>query len=284
MNVLFCTDGSKISYGAVLNFSNWFKDFSVYALTVADWSCLSDNVLSQNSGISAKCTNNANSILNYTQDFLSDKNIEFGGRIKSCGSVVDVILETEKDEEYSYIVLGSNGKKGLQKWLGSVSQEVTSLSKTSVYISKRILTSNKIVFALDSSLISSKRFNNTLKNINLDGKEIHLITVYDVPEYLFLEGNIDSNWVLEIDQKQQREGMILLNEYEEIFKDFGYSVSVKNVLSGNSANEIIKYCDSNDIGLVVCGMRTRNYFSRLLPGSVSMRILENVSSDVLIMK
>ena len=284
MKVLFCTDGSKISYTAMQNFSNWFDNFSVYALSVADWSCLSDNVLAQASSVVSKCQSNANSVLNYTQDFLASKNIEFGGKINSCGSVVDVILETEKDEEYSYIVMGSNGKKGLQRWLGSVSQEVSSLSKSSVYISKQNMLSNKVVFALDSSLISSSRLTNTLQNIDLSEKEIHLITVYEIPDFLFLEGNIDQNWVVDVDQKQKTEGMFLLSQYEKIFRDFGYDICIKNVLSGNYADEIIKYCDDNEVGLVVCGMKTKNYFTRLLPGSISRRILENVKSDVLIMK
>ena len=101
---------------------------------------------------------------------------------------------------------------------------------------------------------------------------------------MFLEGNIDSNWIIDIDEKQKKEGMILLNEYVELFKDFGYEIQKQKVLSGDRASEIIKYCDENEVGLVVCGMRTKNSFSRFFPGSISRRVLENVKSDVLIMK
>ncbi len=284
MKALFCTDGSQISYGAIVNFSQWFKNYTADILTVADWTCLSDVVLSEVSSISSKCSNNANSILDYSQHFFYENNINFGRKIKSCGSAVDVILSNEKDEEYEYLIMGSNGKKGLQKWLGSVSQEVASFSKSSVYISKSSNYSNKVVFALDDSLISSRRFINTLKNMNLEGKDIHILTVYQTPEYLFLEGNMDSNWVVDIDEKQKREGLMLLSQYEEIFNDFGYDNLHKSVLSGNNAEAIIKYCDENKADLVVCGMRTRNAISKILPGSVSRRILENVAADVLIMK
>ena len=53
-----------------------------------------------------------------------------------CGSTVDCILEACDKKEYDYVVLGSHGKKGIQKWLGSVSQEIASVSKISTYISK----------------------------------------------------------------------------------------------------------------------------------------------------
>ena len=284
MKVLFCTDGSKISYGAVVNFSKWFNNFNTDILTVADWSCLSDNLLSEYSIIQNKCANNADSILNYTQEFLLNNDINFNQKIKSCGSVVDAVLEKEKEEDYSYIIVGSNGKKGLQKWLGSVSYDISSFSDTSVYISKNSISSDRVAFALDSSLISSKRFMQTLKNINLQGKEIHLLTVYEIPDYLFLEGNIDSNWVIDINEKQNREGMIILSKNEEIFKDLGCNNCIKRVLSGNCAKEIVRYCADNEIGLVVCGMRNRKYLSKLIPGSISRRILEDTKSDVLIMK
>ena len=48
MNVLFCTDGSKISYNSIINFSSWVKDFSLDILSVVDWSCLPDSVSIEN--------------------------------------------------------------------------------------------------------------------------------------------------------------------------------------------------------------------------------------------
>ena len=69
-----------------------------------------------------------------------------------CGTAVDCILEVLEKQEYDYVVLGSHGKKGIKKWLGSVSQEVSSVTNVSTYISKEKNYRQKVVFAVDSSI------------------------------------------------------------------------------------------------------------------------------------
>lgn len=51
--------------------------------------------------------------------------------------------------------------------------------------------------------------------MNLSDKDIYLTTVYEVPDYLFLEGNLDSNWIIEVEQKQEKAAMLLLNQFEK---------------------------------------------------------------------
>ena len=284
MDILFCTDGSQISYNAIINFSKWFNNFKTDILSVADWSCLSDSVITEGTNLTAYCTNSANTILNTAKLYLEEHNIEFNRLITDCGSVVDTILEKEKEGNYEYIVLGSNGKRGLQKWLGSVSQEISSLAQTSVFITKQKNEQKKVVFALDESLLNSQRLEKTIQNINLKEKEIHLLTVYETPEYMFLEGTIDSNWINDINNKQQKEAELLLHKFEQRFNEYGYNINTKKVLSGYPSKIILDYCLDNNIDLIVSGMRQKKFLSKLLTNSVSKRILENTPSDVLIMK
>ena len=115
-------------------------------------------------------------------------------------------------------------------------------------------------------------------------KEIYLSTVYEIPDYLFLEGNIDSNWILEVEKKQETASMILLNDYEQKFTEKGLNIKNKIVLSGNPAHEIIKFITKEDIDLVVCGIRDRKHLSKFLLNSVSKRILESAKSDVMIVR
>lgn len=284
MRALFCTDGSKISYNSIKNFVNWFPDAIVDIFCAIDWSFLPDNVSVDDSDFATKCTNSADSILNYSENLLLESDIQVGEKIKMCGSTVDSIMEICSKSDYDYIVLGSHGKKGIQKWLGSVSQEIATSSKISTYISKESNDAHKLLFALDSSDVSKNVVEHCISQLNMYKKEIHLVTVYEAPDYLFLEGNIDENWSMEVDRKQETEARFLLNEFEKRFNDNNISIKSKAILKGYTSVEIIKYIDEEDIDLTVCGVRDRKYLAKFLLNSVSKRVLEDAKSDVLIVR
>ena len=282
MNVLFCTDGSKISYNSIINFSSWVKDFSLDILSVVDWSCLPDSISIENSEFASQCSTSANVILDYAETYLKEMGLNVAQKIKICGEAVDTILDLVDSGKYDFVVLGSHGKKGIQKWLGSVSQEVASSANISSYISKNINNRKKVLFAVDNSELSAKVVLNSLNFLNLEDKEIYLATVYEVPDYLFLEGNVDSTWILEIEKKQEQASRLLLNSFEKSFIEKGFEVKDKLIFRGVPSQEIINFSNKKDLDLVVTGIRTRKHLSKFLLGSVSKRILENVKSDVLI--
>lgn len=282
MNVLFCTDGSKISYNSIINFSSWVKDFSLDILSVVDWSCLPDSVSIENSEFASQCSTSANVFLDYAETYLKEMGLNVTQKIKICGEAVDTILDLVDSGKYDFVVLGSHGKKGIQKWLGSVSQEVASSANISSYISKNINNRKKVLFAVDNSELSAKVVLNSLNFLNLEDKEIYLATVYEVPDYLFLEGNVDSTWILEIEKKQEQASRLLLNSFEKSFIEKSFEVKDKLIFRGVPSQEIINFSNKEDIDLVVTGIRTRKHLSKFLLGSVSKRILENVKSDVLI--
>lgn len=282
MNILFCTDGSKISYNSIINFSFWVKDFSLDILSVVDWSCLPDSISIENSEFASQCSTSANVILDYAETYLKEMGLNVTQKIKICGEAVDTILDLVDSGKYDFVVLGSHGKKGIQKWLGSVSQEVASSANISSYISKNINNRKKVLFAVDNSELSAKVVLNSLNFLNLEDKEIYLATVYEVPDYLFLEGNVDSTWILEIEKKQEQASRLLLNSFEKSFIEKRFEVKDKLIFRGVPSQEIINFSNKKDIDLVVTGIRTRKHLSKFLLGSVSKRILENVKSDVLI--
>jgi len=284
MKILFCTDGSNISFNAIKNFSAWCKEAVVDILCVIDWSFLPDSVTVENSDFAVQCTNSADSILNSVETKLCEYGITSGEKIKLCGSVVDSILEVCEKSKYDYIVLGSHGKKGMQKWLGSVSQEIAGSVGIPVYISKEANERKNVLFAVDSSEITDLVIDKAVSSFNFVDKNIHLITVYETPDYLFLEGNIDSDWILDVQKKQETSSYLLLNRFERVFQSHGYEVAQKEILQGTPAAEIIKYSKQKNIDLVICGNKNHKRISKFLLGSVSLRVLENVESDVLIFK
>ena len=140
------------------------------------------------------------------------------------------------------------------------------------------------MFTIDSTQENEDTVKKALKLLNLKNKEVHLLTVFEMPDYVFLEGKLDNNWVGDIEKQQQKSALLLLDKFEKIFNDSGASVYLKKVLKGTPSQEIIKYITENNIDLVVTGMRKRKYLSRFILGSVSKRVTENVNSDCLIVK
>lgn len=284
MKILFCTDGSNISFNAMKNFSHWTKCGIVDIVCVIDWSFLPDSAAIEDSNFVMQCTNTADEILDNAERLLTSHEIVTGDKIKLCGTVIDGILEICDKKDYDYIVLGSHGKKGIQKWLGSVSQEIASAVKIPVYISKLSNERKKVLITVDGTEKSKLCVEKLLNTMNLQDKNLHLLTVYEMPDFLFLKGNVDSNWLLEIQNKQEVAAMLTLNEIEALLKDNGIENYQKTITQGIPATEILKYATSNNIDLIVCGNKNYKKLSKFLLGSVSLRVLENTDSDVLIIK
>ncbi len=188
MKILFCTDGSNISFNAMKNFSHWAKDGIVDIVCVIDWSFLPDSAAIEDSNFVMQCTNTADEILDNAEKLLTSHEITTGEKIKLCGTVIDGILEICDKKDYDYIVLGSHGKKGIQKWLGSVSQEIASAVKIPVYISKLSNERKNILITVDGTEKSKLCVEKLLNTMNLQDKNLHLLTVYEMPDFLFLKG------------------------------------------------------------------------------------------------
>ena len=93
MRVLFCTDGSKISFNALHNFAIWAREAVIDVITVIDWSFLPAGVCVEEEGFASTCANMADNILGCVQKQIENTNLSSGSRIKQCGETVDSILE-----------------------------------------------------------------------------------------------------------------------------------------------------------------------------------------------
>ena len=280
MKILFCTDGSKISYNAVKNLSGWIKDAVIDTICIIDWSFLPDEVNLEAHDFTSSCANVADTILDYAQNLIKEYGFKSGEKIKNCGSAIESILEHLNSSHYDLILMGSNGKKGLQKWLGSVSQEIINSSKISDYISKRENNKTRLLLTTDGSECSAGIIESVLPQIDFENKEIYLCTVYEDPKLLFLDGNLDQNWILDIQKEQHRYAQNTIQSIKNIIAKYNVEVCESFILSGNPSQEIIKLAKSKDIDLIVLGSRNKSLADRFLTGSESKRILENTSSDV----
>lgn len=284
MKILFCTDGSKISFNAIKNYSHWYKTGTIDAISVADWSFLPEDLDIQTEKFTSCCTNLASEILERTESEIKKLGIQFGKKIKSCGNIVEGILEQTEKKKYDLILLGSHGKKGIQKWLGSVSREIAYNNNLSTYITREENDKKRILFTTDNSESANYAITKSLENLNLENKEIFLCTVTEYPDLLFLDGNIDTNWLLSIEKQQEKYAIKTLTHLEKIFSKKGLEIKQSINLNGNPAQKIIDYASSNKIDLIVMGSKCKSKMQNFLLGSVSKKVLENTLSDVLIYK
>ena len=280
MKILFCTDGSKISFNALKNISSWVKNAIIDTICVIDWNVLPTDVFVDEENFSYSCANIADTILNYAKEEIEHLGHSVGKQIKNCGSAIESILEQSEKEDYDVILMGSHGKKGVQKWLGSVSQEIINSSKTSNYISKEENNKTRILLTTDGSPCSTEVIKKVFNEINFTNKEIHICMVNEDPNFLFLDGTLDTNWLLDIQKQQHLYSTKAIESIKEIFTSHNISIFKTEILSGIPAQEIINYSNKNNIDLILLGYRNKSKIDRFLTGSVSKRVIENATSDI----
>lgn len=280
MKILFCTDGSKISFNALKNIAYWIKQATIDTICVIDWNILPAEITIDEENFSFSCTNVADTILDYAEEEIKNLGLQLGNRIKNCGSAIESILEQSEKEKYDLILMGSHGKKGIQKWLGSVSQEIINSSKISDYIAKKENNKKKVLFTTDGTECSLSVIGEIISDIELSDKEVHICMVNEDPNLLFLEGTLDTNWLLDIQKQQHMYASNAIESIKKIIESRGIEVNQTTILTGIPAQEIINYAKNNEIDLIILGSRNKSKMDRFLMGSVSKRILENVVSDI----
>lgn len=280
MRILFCTDGSKISFSSIKNISHWIKGGTVDILCAVDLSFLPDEIKIEDENFSYSCANVADTILDYAESEIKKLGFKSNIKIKSCGSAIDSILSQSEKQDYDLILMGTHGKKGIRKWLGSVSAEIINSSKTSSFISRDENKCKNMLITTDGTKCSAGIIKSVLPNLKLDEKEIHICMVNDDPHLLFLEGALDKEWILEIQRQQQYYASKAIQEIESIIKEQNVNTAKIKIMTGNPSEKIVEYAKENEIDMIIMGSQNKSKLDRFLTGSVSKRVIENVSCDV----
>ena len=93
MKVLFCTDGSKISFSALENFAKWHQSAVIDIICVIDWSFLPDEVYIEESGFADSCSNIACTILERAKSKVRELGLILNDSFRVCGGASDSIAE-----------------------------------------------------------------------------------------------------------------------------------------------------------------------------------------------
>lgn len=284
MRVLFCTDGSKISFNTLHNFANWSKGAIVDVICVIDWTFLPEEVMIEEQGFSNSCANVADNILDFAEKEIIKTNLIMGERIKRCGESVACILEQLEQEDYNLVLLGSHGKKGIQRWLGSVSRDVINSTNISSFVSRQPNNAKKILFATDGTDNSGKALTEAIKFLNLNEKDIYICVVTENPSLLFLEGTLDTHWLLEIEKQQENFAEKIIKNTITKLEEYNLPVKKNVILNGIPAEKISEFALKEGIDLIITGTRHKSKDSSKFQDSVSKRLLTITNSDVLIVK
>lgn len=282
MKILFCSDGSECSLNSFKNATSFIKKGTVDIICVIDWSFLPDTMNMDKDSFSHIYDNISESVLNYASKIVKENKFEVGNKIKSFGSPSDEILETMENDSYDLVILGSHGKKGFQKWIGSVSSQVVTRAKIPCFISKDLVKKNNILITTDGSDCSVNYIKKFIELTNLENKNITLLTVKESPEFYPVDISSDKNWYDSIEAEQRTYAVKTLKKAKSVFDNFGIEINDEVILTGNTAQEIIEYCKKQSVDLILLGSRKRNDLSKILLGSVSKRVLENVQSATMI--
>ena len=283
MRVLFCTDGSVISFNALENFlSTAQKDTLIDVISVIDWSFLPDNVIVEDSCFTSTCRNLADDTLEKSKIIIEERGFKSGNLIKHCGNPVECILEQLQTVVYDIVIVGSRGKKGLQRWLGSVSKSVLDEGETNTYISTRRQCCKRVLFLADGSEASVDSVKNSVKLLNIRDCEIYICSVSESPDLLFLDGTLDSNWVNTIRLQQNSSSQASIDKLKKVFEEYNIPVFETEVLSGIPAKSILEFVKKKEINLIVTGVKPRSKMQKFLLDSVSKRVLENTEADMFV--
>ncbi len=139
----------------------------------------------------------------------------------------------------------------------------------------------KILVPLDGSELSESALTHVIDiTPDFHAVEVVLIRVRE-PLDPNVIGTLDAKVAVELDEAYRDEAARYLDKVVETLKEKGIAAKTE-VLSGNPAEEIIKYSQKNDIDLIIMSTRGRSGISRLVFGSVAEKVIRNSTVPVLI--
>jgi len=293
MKVLFCTDGSDTSFYAIGKALKFLKaDDQIDIITIIDWGLLptyvtfphEEEVESPNQKSIAEDT------LNKTRNFIESKGHKITKSEYSYGHPEVIILELIKEENYDMVVMGSHGKKGIRKWLGSVSRKVIMKSPVPTFIARPPLKpeteypkeTKEAIIAVDGSKCSFNAIKKATELLNLNNVSVDLLTIRPGVESLPLEITMDNEWLENCIEKQKDIANEILEKSNRILQENGITARESYSLEGDAAESILDFINHNKNDLVIMGSHGREGLSDILIGSVSKRVLDNATSPVLI--
>jgi len=297
MKILFCADGSEISRSAIEKALTLIKkDFEIDIVNVLETGILTTFVTFPYEievGF-PDYKNNSEKLLEDTANFIESKGFKVGEKFQLNGYPSDMIIDHIYGNNYSAVILGSHGKKGFKRWLGSVSRKIAYKSPIPIFIIKPVKTDSakeikgaqvkELLITVDGSQNSYNAVKKAFEIIDFEDSSVEILSVKSGKEDFPVEIRTDEEWLKKCLLKQDEVMNEIFEKTAAILEENNIKPAKKTLLQGDPAEEILKYTEKNHKNIIIMGSHGREGLSHLLLGSVSKIILDNVNASVLIVQ
>ncbi|MBI4838920.1 MAG: universal stress protein [Nitrospirae bacterium] len=214
-------------------------------------------------------------------------NSEFGIDVQSLlceGDPPTVIVDIAKEKKADLIMLGTYGRKGLNRLLmGSVTSQVLVNSPVDVLVVKKPCTEctgeyKSILVPFDGSAPSQKALNRACLLAKTDNAELQIL--YVIPRYeemveFFKSSSIKNSLLLEAQK--------IIGTAKGIASELGVSVK-DEIQEGNAAEKIVETSNKLNNDLIVMGSYGYSGVNKALIGSTAERVITNASRPILVVR
>lgn len=138
----------------------------------------------------------------------------------------------------------------------------------------------KILVPVDGSDNSKRALDEALSMAKGTGASITIIHVIDLPPTVYVESQ---KLLDQLTAKFRQESARVLDDYKAIAEKRGARAEAV-VMEGDPAEEIVRYANDGNFGMIVMGSRGLGKLKEIVLGSTSRKVLHNAKCPVLIVK
>lgn len=138
----------------------------------------------------------------------------------------------------------------------------------------------KILVPVDGSDNSKRALDEALSMAKGTGASITIIHVIDLPPTVYVESQ---KLLDQLTAKFRQESARVLDDYKAIAEKRGAKTEAV-VMEGDPAEEIVRYANDGNFGMIVMGSRGLGKLKEIVLGSTSRKVLHNAKCPVLIVK
>lgn len=206
-------------------------------------------------------------------------------RIVRRGDAATEILDVERNRNAILVVLGTKGRKGLERmFLGSVAEKIIRDASCPVLTIRdstpQNLLSNRrpqILLPIDFSVYSYAAFQFATRLADSLEGELDVVHVEDAAEHSRSTNDPGRAQVIERGSKTLKR----LREFKPKNARIKFN---HHVMVGSPAEQILKYSKSKQFDFVILGTHGRSGIGRALLGSVAEKIVRNADCPVITIK
>ena len=224
------------------------------------------------------------------KQLVGDKEIQWEPLV-TIGHAGDEISRLAKEKGADLAISATHGRSGLKRLiLGSVTERLMRTLHCPLLIvrgpehdlnilSEHGLKFKKILVGCDFSEDSALAFQHGLSLAQEFQSELHLVHVIEPPVYMdMFKISVGYGEELQVDLQSQIKGKLKNMVPKEAFN---WCTPKTVLLDGPSHEELIRYAKTNNMDLIVLGIRGQGLVERLFIGSTTDRVVRQTSCPVL---